>query len=416
MLACRSCSIALTVIGIAFWAGLPRTVEAAPAAPTPAPSDRITWLVERLTDAPLRARLSACLDGQPTVASAFSIGHRGASLHYPEHTRESYLEAARQGAGIIECDVTFTRDGTLICRHDQCDLHRTTNILETALADRCARPFTPADPLSGTPASALCCAGDLAAAEFLSLCGRHDRVDPGATSLAAYLAPGVPDQDLVGTGCPALMTHSDSIALFRALGAGMIPELKVPQDRAIFTDNFTLTDFAREMVEAYRAAGIPPTQVWLQSFALDIVEYWLQAFPEFAAQVVWLDGRYADPGFDPAEPATWSPSMAELRAMGLHYLAPPIPLLLTLADGAITISAYAQAARGAGLALVPWTLERPGTIGTDGGFYLHPVRAALHDEGDVFKVLHSLAHEAGVVGVFSDWPATTTFYANCLGQ
>ena len=33
------------------------------------------------------------------------------------------------GAGIIECDVTFTKDRELVCRHSQCDLHTTTNIL-----------------------------------------------------------------------------------------------------------------------------------------------------------------------------------------------------------------------------------------------------------------------------------------------
>jgi len=26
-----------------------------------------------------------------------------------------------------------------------------------------------------------------------------------------------------------------------------------------------------------------------------------------------------------------------------------------------------------------------------------------------------LAQDVGVIGVFSDWPATTTFYANCMG-
>lgn len=36
-------------------------------------------------------------------------------------------------------------------------------------------------------------------------------------------------------------------------------------------------------------------------------------------------------------------------------------------------------------------------------------------DGDVFKVLDVLAKDVGVIGVFSDWPATTTYYANCMG-
>jgi len=57
------------------------------------------------------------------------------------------------GAGIIECDVTFTADRELVCRHAQCDLHTTTNVLEIPeLAEKCSVPFTPADPATGTPA------------------------------------------------------------------------------------------------------------------------------------------------------------------------------------------------------------------------------------------------------------------------
>ena len=37
------------------------------------------------------------------------------------------------GAGIVECDVTFTKDGQLVCRHAECDLHTTTNIVATPL-------------------------------------------------------------------------------------------------------------------------------------------------------------------------------------------------------------------------------------------------------------------------------------------
>jgi glycerophosphoryl diester phosphodiesterase len=33
------------------------------------------------------------------------------------------------GASVIECDVTFTKDAELVCRHAQCDLHTTTNIV-----------------------------------------------------------------------------------------------------------------------------------------------------------------------------------------------------------------------------------------------------------------------------------------------
>jgi glycerophosphoryl diester phosphodiesterase len=43
------------------------------------------------------------------------------------------------------------------------------------------------------------------------------------------------------------------------------------------------------------------------------------------------------------------------------------------------------------------------------------VAGALTREGDVMRVLEVLGHDIGVLGVFSDWPATVTFYANCSG-
>ena len=71
----------------------------------------------------------------------FSIGHRGAPLQFPKHTVESNVAAASMGAGTLECDVTFTEDLELVCHHAQNDLHTTTNILISPLADTCVQPF-----------------------------------------------------------------------------------------------------------------------------------------------------------------------------------------------------------------------------------------------------------------------------------
>lgn len=86
------------------------------------------YLVENMDEGTLKTQLLSCAEG-PFQKSDFSIGHRGAPLAFPEHTEESYRAAAKMGAGIQECDVTFTKDRELVCRHSQCDLHTTTNIL-----------------------------------------------------------------------------------------------------------------------------------------------------------------------------------------------------------------------------------------------------------------------------------------------
>jgi glycerophosphoryl diester phosphodiesterase len=46
------------------------------------------------------------------------VAHRGASGALPEHTKEAYLEAIKEGADFIECDVVVIRDLQLICRHE----------------------------------------------------------------------------------------------------------------------------------------------------------------------------------------------------------------------------------------------------------------------------------------------------------
>jgi len=187
------------------------------------------FLVDDMDAGPLKMALQRCSEG-PFQQTEFSIGHRGAALQFPEHTRESYMAAARMGAGILECDVTFTKDRQLVCRHAQCDLHTTTNVLTIPeLAAKCSAPFTPADPATGTPASAKCCTSDFTVAEFKSLCGKMDAFDPAATTVEQYMnATPSFRTDLYST-CGTVLTHAESIALIRSLNAKFTPELKAPE-------------------------------------------------------------------------------------------------------------------------------------------------------------------------------------------
>ena len=55
------------------------------------------------------------------------IAHRGASGYAPEHTFAAYKMAMEMGADYIEFDLQQTKDGVLICLHDE-TLDRTTNV------------------------------------------------------------------------------------------------------------------------------------------------------------------------------------------------------------------------------------------------------------------------------------------------
>ncbi|MFG2588748.1 glycerophosphodiester phosphodiesterase [Streptomyces sp. NPDC048438] len=60
----------------------------------------------------------------PTV-----VGHRGASGYRPEHTLGSYQLALDMGAHIVEQDLVPTKDGHLVCRHEN-DITGTTDVAE----------------------------------------------------------------------------------------------------------------------------------------------------------------------------------------------------------------------------------------------------------------------------------------------
>src|SRR5258705_3112914 len=318
----------------ALWILAPVISAAAQTIPMPTEAQvgpRPFYLVDKMKDGPLKAKLGACTG--PFHKTNFSIAHRGAPLQFPEHSRESYMAAARMGAGVIECDVTFTRDRQLVCRHSQCDLHTTTNILSVpALAAKCSQPFTPADPATGKKASAKCCTSDITLAEFKTLSAKMDGSNPNAMTPAEY-QNGTPRwrTDLYANS-GTLMTHDESIALIKSLGAKFTPELKAPDVAMPFDGGYTQEKYATQMLEAYKAAGIPPGDVFAQSFSLADILYWVKTEPAFAAQAVYLEDRYEKQRLEAAKPETWKPSMTELKASGGKILAPPIYLMLALDD------------------------------------------------------------------------------------
>jgi glycerophosphoryl diester phosphodiesterase len=384
------------------------------------------YLIDQMSPGPLKQKLEQCSAG-PFYKTNFSIGHRGGgTLQFPEHTKESHEAGARMGAGIQECDVTFTKDGQLVCRHDQCDLHTTTNILVTPLAAQCTQPFSPATfDASGKltkAASALCCTSDLNVSEFKTLKGKMDAFNPNAKTPSEFLG-GTANwrTDLYSTGATVL-THKESIELLRELGSKYTPELKGPnrsaklQVESVFGSQ---AKYAQAMIDDYKSAGISPRKVWAQSFNKDDILYWIKNEPAFGRQAVYLDDANV-----PSE----VPSAAELKgyaAQGIKIVAPPMWVLLAV-DGAgkIVPSQYAKDAKAAGLDIITWTLERSGRIkeevlptkGTAApSFYYQTTLNALHNDGDLMTTLDVLAKEVGILGIFSDWSGTVSYYASCMG-
>ena len=135
---------------------------------------------------------------QPRSASRkLLVAHRGASAYAPEHTLAAYRLALEQGADYVEPDLAVTKDGVLICLHDD-SLERTTNV-EELFPDRAT-----VDAATGRRQWL---AIDFTLAEI-------KRLDAGAWFGSGFAGEQVPTWD------EAVAAVGDS--------AGLYPELKTP--------------------------------------------------------------------------------------------------------------------------------------------------------------------------------------------
>jgi glycerophosphoryl diester phosphodiesterase len=361
-----------------------------------------------MDEGPLKKKLEQCESG-PFYKTDFSIAHRGAPLQFPEHTKESYEAGARQGAGIVECDVTFTKDGELVCRHDECDLHTTTNIVATPLNAQCTVPW------SGPGSSPRCCASDLTLEQFKSLQGKMDASNRQATTAEGYLGGTASWRTDLYTSRGTLLTLEESIRLNKRLGVKHTPELKAGDPARIQTVFGSQANYAQKMIDKFKAAGVRPQDVYPQSFNVEDVLYWIRNEPSFGRQAVYLDD--IDPGA--GLPRLSNEELLRLKREGVRIIAPPIPALLAVtSSGEIVPSEYARDIKRFGFDIITWSFERADlrSGAANAGFYyaFDPTGAAVKKDSDMYKALDVLARRVGVRGIFSDWPATVTYYANCM--
>ena len=292
---------------------------------------------------------------------------------FPEHSRQGYVAAARMGAGIIECDVSFTSDRELVCRHSNCDLQYTTDILSRPeLAAKCSTPFTPANDTA--PASAKCCTSDITLAEFKSLCAEMEATTFNALAINAsspyFGRIGVtPDwrTNMYAYSCAEPMSLKEQIELVDSMGLNFTAEAKTPQVPMPFQGDYTQQDFAQQIVDTFTELGIPANRVWLQSFLPDDVYFWLEYDNAFGVQAIYLDERGDDSPEGYAEAVA---SLPDIAARGVKIISPDIWQLVTLDNStsppSVVPSSYSIAAKAAGLEIITWSFERSGPLETGG--------------------------------------------------
>ena len=136
------------------------------------------------------------------------IAHRGASGYRPEHTLASYRLAMEQHADFVEPDLAVTKDGVLICLHDD-TLERTTNIAEV-FPDRPTTSALPDYVQRDRRSQKHWLANDFTLAEI-------KRLDAGKWFKPEYAGEKV-------------VTFQEHIDLVRSRpGTGTYPELKSPE-------------------------------------------------------------------------------------------------------------------------------------------------------------------------------------------
>lgn len=377
------------------------------------------FLVDNMDDGPLKDKLESCKEDVKSTSS-FSISHRGAPLMFPEHSKQSYEAAIRMGAGIVECDVSFTSDRELVCRHSNCDLHYTTDLLaHPELAAKCSEPFVPFDAEAGTPASAKCCTSDITLYEFKSLCAEMEATTFNAVNTSQYMGRigSTPDwrTNMFSYSCAEPMSLKEQIALVDSYGLNFTAEAKTPEIEMPFQGNYTQEIFVQQIVDTFNEAGVDPSQVWLQSFLPDDIFYWIDNAPQYGLQAVYLDER-AD--LNETGYATAVASLPDLAARGVKIIAPSIWQLVTAdnATGTVIPSTYATAAHEAGLDIITWSFERSGPLEVEGrSYYYSSVANLINNDGDEFTVIDVIAQQVKAIKIFSDWPGTSTYYANCFG-
>ncbi|ELA07984.1 glycerophosphoryl diester phosphodiesterase [Moraxella macacae 0408225] len=379
------------------------------------------YLIDDMTDSVVKTQLQNARHQTPK-RSEFSIAHRGATLQFPEHTQESYVAAHYQGAGVQECDVAFTKDHQLVCRHSDADLHTTTNILQTPLANKCTQNFQPATFDSQgkliTPASAKCLTSDITLAEFKTLKGKQDASNPNARTVQEYLVATPSFRTDLYAQNGTLLSFDEALALFKQMGVKVTPELKEPSV-TMPHNGYSYDNYRQAVVDSLQKAGFAPQDTILQSFKIDDLHYWIKNNPEYGKTAVFLmdDSNATKTGatFNTQDPNTYKYTFAQLKAMGIQNLAPATWLLVTNQNGKIVPSEFAKQAKAQNLGLIAWTVERSGPLASGGGWYYTGINDIVNNDGDVYELIDVLAKGVGVKGIFSDWPATVTYYANANG-
>lgn len=184
--------------------------------------------------------------GAPEPRFPIVIAHRGASGERPEHTLAAYRLGIEQGADFIEPDLVLTRDGALVCRHEN-EISETTDVaVRPEFAGRRSSRLIDGQTVSGWFTE------DFTLAELKTLRCK-ERLAQLRVANTAF------------DGQETIPTFDEVVALANAEGIGVYPELKHPA----YFEGLGL-DPLGALVQALRRGelGLQPDRVFVQCFEI----------------------------------------------------------------------------------------------------------------------------------------------------
>lgn len=333
------------------------------------------------------AALAGCASvGSSTMSRPIIIAHRGASGLRPEHTLASYRLAIAQGADFIEPDLVVTRDGVLVCRHEN-EISGTTNVADhPEFADRRAQKVVDGVSAEGWWVE------DFTLAELKTLrCKeRLPQLRPANTAF---------------DGQEEIPTFAEVLALARQAGVGVYPELKHPT----FLAEQGL-DPTPIFIAAVREAGGQSVAdiLYVQCFEIGLLKT-LAQMSSIRWQCVQLMSAAGGPWDRRELSYAAMTSDAGLREIATYArgIGPEKSLIIPRdsAGRSLAPTDLVQRAHAANLVVHPWTFRAEN--------YFLPAELRRGDasapdymrqHGDLDAELRAF-YAAGVDGVFSDFPA-----------
>ncbi|MFD3655501.1 glycerophosphodiester phosphodiesterase [Streptomyces sp. NPDC058620] len=327
----------------------------------------------------------------PTV-----IGHRGASGYRPEHTLGAYQLALDMGAHIVEQDLVPTKDGHLVCRHEN-DITGTTDVAEhPEFASRRATKKVDGVSFTGwfTEDFTLAELKTLRAKERIPGTRQENTLYDGRWEIPTFEEVlRWADQEGRRRGAPVwLYVETKHPTYFRSLGLGLeepLARLLRRHGRHRANSPLILQSFEPSSMQRLAKLVATPRVVLLSGAATRPWDFVEAGDPRTVAELVQPAGL------------KWMASFAQ-------GIGPTLDLIIPK-DGAGRLTTPTTLVRDAhqqGLILHPYTMRNENSFlpaefrrGTDPAAY-----------GDAFGALRTY-FEAGIDGVFSDNPDTALLAA-----